>query len=55
MGYLLSFIVGGLFGLMLMSLIASARDEEDRKKLIERLKNEIYEEIYSSSDCDSEE
>lgn len=55
MGYLISFIVGGLFGLMLMPLLASARDEEYRKELITRLRKEIYEEIHSSSDYDSEE
>lgn len=52
MGCLISFVIGGFVGITIMCILSNAKDEEYREELIKRLKDEIYEEIRSSSNCD---
>lgn len=50
MGYIICIIVGGIFGLLCACLLAVSKENKDRKELIEMLKKEIYEDIYSSKE-----
>lgn len=46
MGYLLAFLIGGLAGIFIISLCAMVKDDKDRKEMIQRLKDEIREEMH---------
>lgn len=46
MGYLLAFLIGGIIGIFIISLCSMAKDDNDRKKMIQRLKDEIREEMH---------
>lgn len=50
MGYIISLFIGGCIGLLGACLIAANKDEHDRQELIEKIRTEIYEEIYSSKE-----
>lgn len=45
MGYLLAFLIGGIAGIFIASLCAMAKDDNDREEMIQRLKDEIREEM----------
>lgn len=52
-GYLLCFIFGGFVGFLIMACLVASKDERDREALIKQLKDEIYEDIYSSKNLEN--
>ena len=46
MGYLLAFLIGGIVGIFIASLCAVTKDNNDREEMIQRLKDEIREEMH---------